>query len=109
TATPPAVTGTPTAAVVGTPYSYAFAVTGTPTPVVAVTTGTLPAGLSLDPDTGVLSGTPTTAGSFPLTITATNGVGNPATLDVTVTVTAVPVVDPPATGSLGSSGSIFGS
>ncbi|MDI9915610.1 putative Ig domain-containing protein [Rhodococcus sp. IEGM 1379] len=73
--------------------------------MVTVTTGTLPTGLTLS-DSGVLSGTPTQSGNFPVTITATNSVGT-TTLDVTVT--AVPVVDPPETGSLGSSGSIFGS
>ena len=41
-------------------------------------TGTFPAGMSaasLNTTTGVLSGTPTATGSFPLTITATNGSG----------------------------------
>jgi hypothetical protein len=37
----------------------------------AVTTGTLPAGLSLNPATGVLSGTPTLSGTSNFTITAT--------------------------------------
>ena len=38
----------------------------------AVTSGSLPPGLSLDANSGVLSGTPTTAGSYPVTITASN-------------------------------------
>lgn len=36
------------------------------------------------------------AGSFPVTINATNGVGNPASLDVTLTVATAPLVDTPA-------------
>jgi len=38
----------------------------------AVTSGSLPPGLSLDANSGVLSGTPTAAGSYPVTITASN-------------------------------------
>ncbi|MDR0213064.1 MAG: IPT/TIG domain-containing protein [Comamonas sp.] len=47
-----------------------------------VTTGTLPAGLLLDPATGVVSGTPTTTGASTFTITATDsstGQGSPLT------------------------------
>ncbi|NMM92719.1 hypothetical protein B2J88_52335, partial [Rhodococcus sp. SRB_17] len=73
----------------------------------------LPPGMTFANDlvTGVptLAGTPTTAGTFTFTITADNGVGTPATVQVTVTVTDAPVIDPPATGSLGSLNSIFGS
>lgn len=47
------------------PYSY------------AVTAGTLPNGLSLS-STGVLSGTPTQAGDYPITITATDSTTGPA-------------------------------
>ena len=47
----------------GSPYSY------------AVTSGTLPAGLSLDTSTGALTGTPTTDGSYSFTITATDTYG----------------------------------
>ena len=36
----------------------------------------LPAGLTLDADTGAITGTPTTDGQFPVTVTATNSAGN---------------------------------
>ena len=60
---------------VGLPYSVAFSVTGGPTgtPAWAVSAGTMPPGLSLDPATGVISGTPTVTGLYPLTITASVG------------------------------------
>lgn len=44
---------------------------GSGTYTYAITAGTLPAGISLS-SAGVISGTPTAAGSFPLTITATD-------------------------------------
>ncbi|MGA1111911.1 MAG: putative Ig domain-containing protein, partial [Ilumatobacteraceae bacterium] len=56
----------------------------------ALTSGTLPAGLALDPITGVITGTPTqvTSGAVPLTVTATDGYGS-ASSAFTITVTAV--------------------
>ncbi|MGR6524438.1 putative Ig domain-containing protein [Rhodococcus erythropolis] len=100
----PTLTGAPSAGVVGQPYTHAFTVTGQPAPTVTAG-GALPAGLTLT-ETGVLSGTPTETGSFAVTFTASNGIGTPATLDATLTITAAP--EPPATGSLGSLGN-FGS
>ena len=41
----------------------------------AVTDGTLPPGMTLHPTTGVLSGTPTAAGEFPIEITITDSTG----------------------------------
>jgi len=52
-----------------TAYSvYLVALGGTPHYTWSKTSGSLPAGLSLNPDTGVISGTPTTAGTFNFTI-----------------------------------------
>ncbi|WP_222839796.1 pentapeptide repeat-containing protein [Rhodococcus sp. WS3] len=92
---------------VGTSLTRTFTATGTPAPTVTVVDpATLPPGTTFanDPVTGLptLSGTPTTAGKYDFMVTATNGTAPDATLQVTVNVTAPPVVDPPATGSLGS-------
>lgn len=71
----------PTPAQVGTPYSYTFQTIGAPAPTFTVLPelpgGTLlPPGLTLDPNTGVLSGSPTTVGSYPFYVVAANGFGN---------------------------------
>jgi len=58
----------------------------------AVTTGTLPAGLTLVPTTGVISGTPTTAGASTFTITATDSTAQTAQRSFTVTIAAAFVV-----------------
>ncbi|NMM84414.1 hypothetical protein B2J88_08570 [Rhodococcus sp. SRB_17] len=73
--------------IAGTELTHTFAVTGNPTPTVTATG--LPTGLTLSP-AGVLTGTPTAAGSFPFTVTADNGVGTPASLTVTLEVAAAP-------------------
>ena len=58
----------------GVPFSFQIAATSTPTGYVA--TG-LPSGLSVNPATGLISGTPDTAGSYPVVLGAvnTNGTG----------------------------------
>jgi hypothetical protein len=77
------------AATQGTAYSQTLTATGgTGTPSFAVSTGTLPTGLTLT-TTGVLSGTPTAIGSSTFTVKATAG-GCEGTIDYTLT------VNPPA-------------
>ncbi|MDH6678507.1 DNA-binding beta-propeller fold protein YncE [Rhodococcus sp. LBL1] len=96
----PALSGTPSAGIVGQPYSHAFTVTGRPAPTVTVTAGALPDGLTLSVD-GVLSGTPTTTGRFEFTLTASNGIGADAVLPVAVDIDAIST-GPMPIGSLGS-------
>lgn len=71
--TPPSLNGQPPAGVVGAAYSYAFEVGGTPPPNVTAGAG-LPPGLTLS-NTGVLSGTPTTAGTYSFSVSASNPSG----------------------------------
>ncbi len=74
--TSPAFIATTVAALtVGSPVSFTEAATGSTPMTYAVTTGALPAGLMLDPATAQISGTPTTAGPFAFTLTATNAAG----------------------------------
>jgi cyclophilin family peptidyl-prolyl cis-trans isomerase len=78
---PPPASGT-----VGTAYSFSYTASGSPAPTFALTSGALPAGLSLNPS-GAISGTPTTAGGpFTGTVTASNGIGTAATQDFSITV-----------------------
>ena len=70
----PAITsGTPPGGTVGTPYSFTVVATGTAP--ITFSSNDLPAGLGIDPVSGVISGTPTTPtiGSTPVMVTASNG------------------------------------
>ena len=59
----------------------------------AVTTGTLPAGLSLNASTGIISGTPTATGSSSITITLSDDWGDTvATEAYTLTINAAPSI-----------------
>ncbi|NYG06775.1 hypothetical protein BJ986_001262 [Phycicoccus badiiscoriae] len=73
----------------GTAYSYTFGASGYPTPTFTVSSGTLPAGLTLTSG-GVLSGTPTSVGISTFTVTATNGASPDANSNQTITVNPTP-------------------
>ncbi|PNZ29023.1 YSIRK signal domain/LPXTG anchor domain surface protein, partial [Staphylococcus petrasii] len=56
----------------------------------------LPDGVTFNPDTNTISGTPTKVGSYPITVTTTDADGNEATTSFTIKVedTTAPVVTP---------------
>lgn len=90
---------------VGSPFSYTVIATNTPTNY-AVTAGTLPAGLSINATTGVISGTPTAVSTASVTVTATNGAGSGAnTISFNIVLPPVPVVT--ASTFTGTVGSLF--
>ena len=64
-----------TTGLVGMPFSSAaLTVAGGTAPYTFSVVGTLPAGLTLNPATGAISGTPTAPGSFSIKVTDANGV-----------------------------------
>src|SRR5205823_3340701 len=80
---PPVITSATTASgTVGVAFSYQITATNNPTSSNATS---LPAGLTMNTTTGVISGTPTTAGAYTVTISATNAGGTgSATLTLTI-------------------------
>jgi hypothetical protein len=87
TVAPIITTATLPNATVGTPYSQTLTAGGSGTFTWSVSTGALPAGITLNSTTGALSGTPTTPGTFTFTVSVTGG-GQTATQSFTITVTA---------------------
>jgi PKD repeat protein len=94
--TAPVITNSPltAAGTLSMPFSFTITATGSPT---SYSASPLPAGLSLSPTTGVIAGTPTTAGSTAVVLGATNAFG---TGNITVTITvAAPAVAPTITNN----------
>lgn len=82
----PVVTGSSFTGNVGVSFSQSVQATENPTSYAVASGSSLPGGLSLNTTNGLISGTPTTVGSFTTDITATNGAGTstPATLNFTI-------------------------
>ncbi|MDB6170478.1 MAG: Endoglucanase [Verrucomicrobia bacterium] len=100
----PAITSARTApGTIGTAFSYTIVAAGSPTSFGAAP---LPAGLSVNASTGVISGTPTAAGTTTVVLSATNAMGTSnGTLTLTVAAANVPpVITSPSTapGTLGT-------
>ena len=79
TGTAPSITTTTlTALVQGLAFSQQLVFSGSSPITFAVTAGTLPAGLTVNSSSGLISGTPSTSGSYNFTVTATNAFGTDA-------------------------------
>ena len=76
---------------VGIFYDAQLMATGGTTPYTwTITTGTLPPGLSLTASTGVISGTPTTTGSYPITVQVADSEKPQVTAMMQFTITIAP-------------------
>ncbi len=68
------------------PFTTTLSASGGTSPLTWSIQGALPAGITLTPATGVIAGTPTTSGSFPIACTVTDSVGATASRQLTLTV-----------------------
>lgn len=86
-ALPTLLEATPPAGDVGAAYSLPSTHTGGTGPFTySLASGTLPDGLTLDPTTGIISGSPTAGGSSTVTVRLTDGFGQTADNQITIVV-----------------------
>ena len=77
----------PPSGTIGTAYTDTFTASGGTTPYTfSISSGTLPAGLTLNASTGVVSGTPTTAGTSNFTVKVTDAKSTTATFATSITI-----------------------
>lgn len=79
--------------IVNSSYSATLQATGGATPISwSVTIGTLPGGLTLNPSTGAITGTPTTAGTSNFTVQASDSSSPQLTATKALSITVIPVL-----------------
>ncbi len=91
--------------VAGTAYNQTVTASGGTAPHTFSLSGTLPAGVTFS--SGVLSGTPTQTGNFPIIITATDKNGCAGSKNYTLTISCPTITVNPATISAGTVGTVY--
>lgn len=88
-----------------TPVAYNFQLVpcqaADPTYAYSITAGSLPPGITLNGSTGLLSGNPTTPGTYPFTVGVT-GVAFPCSTDYTIEALCQPAITDEAPGHMGN-------
>ena len=109
----PAITSTPPlTAVANASFLYNATATGNPLPTFSLTTK--PTGMTVGSSTGVVAWTPTTPGTYPVTLLASNGYGTAATQSFNIVVSAdtppQAIISQPEPGStlFGTNAEFFG-
>lgn len=86
-AAPPSLSGTLPFATISTAYSQSLGISGGQAPLAYdISVGTLPAGMSINSSTGLISGTPTAYGDNSFTVRVTDALSRTSTSAQTVTV-----------------------
>ena len=88
------ITGTPPAGITGTAYAFTFSGTGNGALTYSLDAGMLPPGVGLSA-AGQLSGTPTVAGSYAISVRVTDAAALTATRAVPITIAEPPPPPPP--------------
>ncbi|WP_170061104.1 SdrD B-like domain-containing protein [Spirosoma aerolatum] len=95
-------------ATVGSPYSQTISTTGGSAPLTfTIASGNLPPGLVLNNTSGVISGTTTTNGSFPVTILVSDAKSCTATVPLTLSVACETILYSPITLANGQVGTPY--
>ena len=100
---PPPVVTSPASATASQGQAFSYQITATNNPTSYSATGLPANGLTLDPATGLISGTPQSTGTMSLTISATNESGT-GSAPLTITVNQPPANQPVITSPTSASG-----
>ncbi len=100
------------AGIIGTSYSQVISATGGTAPYVyTITSGVLPTSLSLNTGTGAITGTPTIAGRYIFTVTATDTLGctgdHGYNINISVPCSSLTITLTPASFSSGNTGTLY--